>query len=76
LAVQIAKHLGAGRVVATGRNESVLKRLRQLGADSVISLAGPDEELEKAFAQEARNGGFGVVLDYLWGIRLRYFSRP
>ena len=67
LAVQIAKHLGAGRVVAAGRNESVLKRLRQLGADSVISLAVADEELEKAFAQEARNGGFGVVLDYLWG---------
>ena len=67
LAVQIAKHLGAGRVVAAGRNESVLQRLRQLGADSVISLAVPDEELEKAFAQEARNGGFGVVLDYLWG---------
>ena len=67
LAVEIAKHLGAGRVVAAGRNESVLKRLRQLGADSDISLAVPDEELEKAFAQEAGDGGFGVVLDYLWG---------
>src|SRR6516164_10890908 len=67
LAVQIAKHLGAGRVVAAGRNEGVLKRLRQLGADSAISLSASDEELEKTFAQEASNGGFSVVLDYLWG---------
>ena len=67
LAVQIAKHLGAGRVVAAGRNESILKRLRQLGADSAISLSASDEELEKTFAQEASNGGFSVVLDYLWG---------
>ena len=67
LAVQIAKHLGAGRVVAAGRNEGVLKRLRQLGADSAISLSRSDEELEKTFAQEASNGGFSVVLDYLWG---------
>jgi len=67
LAVQIAKHLGAGRVIAAGRNEGVLKGLRQLGADSVISLAAPDEELETTFAKEGDNGGFAVVLDYLWG---------
>ncbi len=67
LAIQIAKHLGAGRVIAAGRNRDVLAGLRQLGADSVISLAASDEELEQAFVQEGRNDGFGVVLDYLWG---------
>ena len=67
LAVQIAKHLGAGRVVAAGRNETALERLRQLGADSVIPLVVPDEQLRDAFAGEAANSGFGVVLDYLWG---------
>ena len=67
LAIQIAKHLGAGRVVAAGRNESVLKLLPHLGADSVISLAVPDEELQAAYVQEASNGEFSVVLDYLWG---------
>ncbi len=67
LAIQIAKHLGAGRVVAAGRNQNVLDGLRQLGADSVISLAASDEELEQAFVEEGLNGGFGVVLDYLWG---------
>jgi NADPH2:quinone reductase len=67
LAIQIAKHLGAGRVVATGRNEEVLAHLRQIGADSVISLTAPDDELEQTFAQEGGTGGFDVVLDYLWG---------
>jgi NADPH2:quinone reductase len=67
LAVQIAKHLGAGRVVAAGRNGSVLTRLRQLGADSVMSLATAEDELEKAFAKEGGDSGFDVVLDYLWG---------
>src|SRR5258708_23363132 len=36
LAVQIAKILGAGRVVAAGRNEEVLNTLHQLGADETI----------------------------------------
>jgi NADPH2:quinone reductase len=59
--------LGAGRVIAAGRNTDVLSGLRKLGADSVISLAVPDEDLEKAFAEEGSDGGFGIVLDYLWG---------
>jgi NADPH:quinone reductase-like Zn-dependent oxidoreductase len=67
LAIQIAKHLGAGRVVAAGRNQDVLAGLRQLGADSVISLAASDGQIEQAFVDEGLNGGFGVVLDYLWG---------
>ena len=67
LAVQIAKHLGAGRVIAAGRNATILSRLNQLGADSVISLTASDEELEQAFAQEGGTTGFDVVLDYLWG---------
>src|SRR5262245_31917919 len=32
LAVQIAKQLGAGRVIGTGRNEESLKQLAELGA--------------------------------------------
>jgi NADPH2:quinone reductase len=67
LAVQIAKHLGAGRVIAAGRNATTLARLSQLGADSVISLTASDDELEQTFAREGGTGGFDVVLDYLWG---------
>jgi NADPH2:quinone reductase len=38
LAVQIAKLLGAGRVIAAGRNEQVLSALHNLGADATIRL--------------------------------------
>ncbi len=38
LAVQIAKYLGAGRVIATGRNAASLESLKPAGADVTISL--------------------------------------
>src|SRR4029077_9519332 len=38
LAVQIAKYLGAKRVIATGRNISALEQVKALGADVIISL--------------------------------------
>ena len=67
LAVQIAKILGAGRVVAAGRNEQVLNTLRDLGADSTIRLDKPDEELIAAFRRETGEKRFDVIIDYLWG---------
>ena len=36
LAVQLAKHLGAGKVIATGRNAEELEEVKKLGADIVI----------------------------------------
>src|ERR1700677_2571380 len=36
LAVQLAKHLGAGRIIATGRNVEELEEVKLLGADIVI----------------------------------------
>jgi NADPH:quinone reductase-like Zn-dependent oxidoreductase len=66
LAVQIAKFLGAGRVVATGRNADSLKALEALGADRTISLLQDKAALEDAFRQEFASG-VDVVLDYLWG---------
>jgi NADPH:quinone reductase-like Zn-dependent oxidoreductase len=67
LAVKIAKLLGAGRVVAAGRNQQVLSTLHQLGADATIPLDLPAQELGEAFAREAGDSGFQVVIDYLWG---------
>ena len=67
LAIRIAKHLGAGRVVAAGRNERILATLPGLGADATISLARPDEELKAAFVREHERKPFDVVLDYVWG---------
>lgn len=67
LAVQIAKHLGAGRVVAAGRNIQVLGRLPALGADVTISLDRSDADLADAFAEAARQQPFDIILDYVWG---------
>jgi NADPH:quinone reductase-like Zn-dependent oxidoreductase len=67
LAIQIAKHLGAGRVVAAGRNKHVLKTLPDLGADATIDLGQPDQELIAAFRREASHKHFDIVLDYVWG---------
>jgi NADPH:quinone reductase-like Zn-dependent oxidoreductase len=67
LAVQTAKLLGAGRVVAAGRDEQVLNTLRDLGADTTIQLDKSGPELTEAFAREAGEAGFDVIIDYLWG---------
>jgi NADPH:quinone reductase-like Zn-dependent oxidoreductase len=66
LAVQIAKHLGAKKVIATGRDAATLQLLPSIGADVVISLTQPAETLEKIF-QEQFSSGVDVILDYLWG---------
>jgi NADPH:quinone reductase-like Zn-dependent oxidoreductase len=65
-AVQVAKVLGAKRVIATGRDEAALERLRSLGADATISLQQPGEALTATF-REVLAAGVDVVLDYLWG---------
>lgn len=67
LAVQIAKRLGARRVIATGRNPQALEELKELGADAVISLEQEATNLVAAFRQECAQSGVDVVLDYLWG---------
>jgi NADPH:quinone reductase-like Zn-dependent oxidoreductase len=67
LAVRIAKLLGASRVVAAGRNPQALDRLHQLGADAIIRLDVPANELAEAFVHEAGQSGFQVVIDYVWG---------
>jgi len=67
LAIQIAKHLGAGRVVAAGRNARILETLPDLGADTTIALDQPDHELAATFLREAAHKRFDVVLDYVWG---------
>jgi NADPH:quinone reductase-like Zn-dependent oxidoreductase len=65
-AVQAAKYLGARKVIATGRDEAALERLRELGADELVSLRQSDAALATAF-REALAAGVDVVLDYLWG---------
>jgi NADPH:quinone reductase-like Zn-dependent oxidoreductase len=56
LAVQVAKRLGAGEVIAAGRDPD---RLAALGADSALALTD-----DAALATAA---DVDVVIDYLWG---------
>jgi NADPH:quinone reductase-like Zn-dependent oxidoreductase len=65
LAVQIAKHLGAKKVIATGRNADALRSITALGADVTIPL-GQSEALEDSFKEQFA-AGVDVVIDYLWG---------
>jgi NADPH:quinone reductase-like Zn-dependent oxidoreductase len=65
LAVQIARHLGAGRVVAAGRNRERLAALAELGADDLVALDGPLDVAAESLGRACSE--IEVVLDYLWG---------
>jgi len=67
LAVQIAKLLGTKRVIGAGRNARGLEKLCGLGADATIQLEQSSESLKEAFAREASEAGFDVIIDYVWG---------
>jgi NADPH:quinone reductase-like Zn-dependent oxidoreductase len=67
LAIQIAKHLGAQRVVAAGRNRTVLERSQELGADAIVPLDQEHDSLVSAIRREWTTAGIDVVVDYLWG---------
>lgn len=67
LAVQMARRLGAQRVVAAGRNPKALGELAALGADAVISLDQEKDSLAAAFREAIAEAKIDVVLDYLWG---------
>jgi NADPH:quinone reductase-like Zn-dependent oxidoreductase len=66
LAVQVARLLGAGRVVAAGRDPHGLEELTGLGADTVIGLGDDPEAMRRSFAAAAGDG-YDVVVDYVWG---------
>ncbi len=54
-------------MVGAGRNPEILSALHKFGADAVIQLDVPTSELSEAFACEAGDSGFQVVIDYVWG---------
>jgi NADPH:quinone reductase-like Zn-dependent oxidoreductase len=64
IAVQAARLLGAGRVVAAARDEAALARAGELGADALVSLEGSDYG---SALKDASEGGYDLVLDPLWG---------
>lgn len=64
VAVQAAKVLGAGRVVAAARNEAALAKIEDLGADDTVVLCGDDDGRA---LRGAAGDGFDVVIDPVYG---------
>lgn len=67
VAVQVAKHYGAAKIVVTGRNADSLEKLTQLGADYVVSLKQDDESIIEQLKEINKNTPIDIVIDYLWG---------
>ena len=87
IAVQLAKLMGAARVVAAGRNAERLQRARELGADATVELGGGEPLGHGGAGAAAGHGGdaaslrdrfaeaaagrLDVALDPLWGVPAR-----
>jgi len=67
VAVQIAKHYGAKKVIATGRNQQSLDELLSLGADETISVLQDDESFKKQITAIHSETPIDIIVDYLWG---------
>lgn len=63
LAIQAARHLGAKRIIAAGRNVNAVARE---DVDAIVALGEPEDAVREAFIAEAKSG-IDVVIDYLWG---------
>jgi NADPH:quinone reductase-like Zn-dependent oxidoreductase len=65
MAVQVARRLGAGRVIGAGRDPDRLAALPAAGAAETVQLTGDAAATASALAAAAAE--VDVVLDYLWG---------
>jgi NADPH:quinone reductase-like Zn-dependent oxidoreductase len=62
MAIRIARHLGAGRIIATGRKEDSPENLLGYGADEILVLEDEFDKRVNSLMSEV-----SIVLDYLWG---------
>lgn len=67
VAVQIAKHYGAKKVIVTGRNQTSLNELLLLGADETITLMQDDELFKAQLTAMHTETPIDIIIDYLWG---------
>jgi len=67
VAVQIAKHYGAKKVIVTGRNPQSLADLLTLGADETVSVMQDDEQFKVQLSAIHAQTPIDVIVDYLWG---------
>lgn len=65
MAVKIAHHLGAGKVIAAGRNLKRLDWLLSQGANEIVPLTADEDTTARSLAAAA--GDVDIVLDYVWG---------
>jgi NADPH2:quinone reductase len=66
VAVQAARLLGAGRVIAAGRDPERLARAAEVGADEIVRI-GETDDLARAFKRASGGDGPTLVFDPLWG---------
>jgi NADPH:quinone reductase-like Zn-dependent oxidoreductase len=66
-AIQIARHYGAKKIIATGRNPETLKMLPDLGADELVSLQQEDQFIIQQLKEIHANSPVDIVIDYTWG---------
>jgi NADPH:quinone reductase-like Zn-dependent oxidoreductase len=67
LAVQLARHYGASRIIATGRNPHSLDLLASLGATEMLSVQQEDTSFVKKIKDIHQESRIDIVIDYLWG---------
>ncbi|MEI7626290.1 MAG: zinc-binding dehydrogenase [Actinomycetota bacterium] len=65
VAIQAARLLGAGRVVAAARSEQGLELAARLGADACVVIGS--DRWQEALIEAAAGPGYDVVIDPLWG---------
>jgi len=67
MAIQIAKHYGAKKVIVTGRSEASLKALSTLGTDETVLTTQNDEAFINQVKAIHQNTPIDIIIDYLWG---------
>jgi NADPH:quinone reductase-like Zn-dependent oxidoreductase len=65
MAVQIARLMGADRVIGAGRDIERLAALTDVGADALVQLTTDTDATSAALAEAGAD--VDVVIDYLWG---------
>ena len=66
IAVQVARLLGAARIIAGARDEHGLARSKELGAHATVDLKQTDGLTDRF--REASGGQLDVVIDPVWGV--------
>lgn len=68
VAVQAARILGAGRVIAASRDYTALERALTRGADATVDLTGEDVDAMHRRIMAACDGPLHLVIDPVWGL--------